>query len=85
MATITIEITAGGTTAGRTKTVSGPHLTRMLAAYRAFFENPGMTDEEVIHAWADSLLNHSKRLILRTEQSVASQAAGNSVTEITLT
>jgi hypothetical protein len=35
VATITIQIVAGGNTVGRTKTVSGPHLIRFLAAYKA--------------------------------------------------
>jgi hypothetical protein len=96
MATITIQIVASGNTVGRTKTVSGPHLIRFLAAYKAFLGQvvnsqgpPGtyrdMTDDECVLAWADSLLAGTKATVLRQEQMVAASTATAGVTEIEYT
>lgn len=96
MATITIQINTGQGTVTRSKTVSGAHLTRMLAAYKALLgkvqDSPGppptfrdMTDEECILAWADGIFAGTKANVLRQEKDVAAVAASNGVTEITLT
>jgi hypothetical protein len=68
MPTITITITAGGNTIGRTKTISGPDLTnRFLPAHRAGFplmpnETP-LTDDQVIQRWADNVLQQLKQRV----------------------
>jgi hypothetical protein len=96
MATITIQIVASGNTVGRTKTVSGPHLIRFLAAYKALLgqvvDSQGppvtyrdMTDDECVLAWADGLLAGTKANVLRQEQTVAAKAAGDGITEIAYT
>jgi hypothetical protein len=93
MATITIQIVAGGVTTGRTKTVSGPHLLRFLAAYKALLgqvpDGAGglrdMTDEECVLAWADGLLAGTRSNVLRQEQTVAAKTASDTQTEIDLT
>jgi hypothetical protein len=93
MATITIQIVASGNTVGRTKTVSGPHLLRFLAAYKALLGqvsdgNGGlrdMTDDECVLAWADGLLAGTKSNVLRQEQTEAAATASEAVTEIAYT
>jgi hypothetical protein len=93
MATITIQIVAGGVTTGRTKTVSGPHLIRFLAAYKALLgqvsDGSGglrdMTDDECVLAWADGLLAGTKANVLRQEQTEAASAASEAVEEIAYT
>jgi hypothetical protein len=96
MATITIQIVAGGVTTGRTKTVSGPHLIRFLAAYKALLgqvvDSVGppvtyrdMTDDECVLAWADGLLAGTKANVLRQEQTAAASTATQAVTEIAYT
>ena len=96
MATVTIQIGAGGNTQGRPKTVSGPDLVRFLAAYKTLLgqvvDSQGppvtyrdMTDDETVLAWADGLLAGTKANVKRQEQTVASAAASNAITEIALT
>jgi hypothetical protein len=96
MATITIQIVASGNTVGRTKTVSGPHLIRFLAAYKALLgqvvDSQGppvtyrdMTDDECVLAWVDGLLAGTKANVLRQEQTVAAGTATAGVTAIEYT
>jgi hypothetical protein len=97
MATITIQIVASGNTVGRTKTVSGPHLVRFLAAYKALLgqvpvdpqvpngAKRDMTDDECVLAWADGLLAGTKANVLRQEQTAAASTATQAVTEIAYT
>ena len=100
MATITIQINAGAQTYTHTKTVTGPHLVRFLAAYRTLLgqvptgeqPEPGqpipmrdMTDEETAAAWANGIFAGTKANIKRVEQTAASTTASAAVTEITLT
>jgi hypothetical protein len=97
MATMTIQIVASGNTVGRTKTVSGPHLIRFLAAYKALLgqvpvdpqvpngAKRDMTDDETVLAWADGLLAGTKSNVLRQEQTAAASTATQAVTEISYT
>lgn len=82
MPTITISVTAGQTV-GRTKTISGAHLTRMLNAYRTLL-GPELTDEEVILAWADGLLAGTRANVRSVENEVAARAAQEAQTDIVL-
>jgi hypothetical protein len=80
MPTITVTITAGGNTIGRTKQISGPDLqNRFLPAYRALFAmmtlqppgTPALTDDEVIQRWADDVLQRLKLRIKDHETTIA--------------
>ena len=92
MATITIQVVASGNTVGRTKTISGPHLVRFIAAYKAILgqvDNGSggfrdMTDDETVLAWADGLLAGTKQNILSHEKVAAAATASAAVTDITL-
>jgi hypothetical protein len=93
MATITMSINTGQGTVTRNRTVTGPHLVRMLTAYKGLLGQVSdgvggfrdMTDEECILAWADGTLAGTKANVLRWERDQAAATASNAVTEITLT
>jgi hypothetical protein len=80
VATITIQVSTGTGNVTRTRTVSGAHLTRMIAAYKGIL-GPNLTDEESLLAWADKVLSDTKADVLHYERNAT--AAG--VSEITLT
>ena len=70
MPTITITISGGGQTLGRTKTISAADLTnRFLPAHRAFYQigrmpsDPPLTDDDVAKMWADDVLNRMKQRV----------------------
>ena len=84
MATISISFVAGQTTTV-TKTVSGAHLTRMLAAFRAHFGIPAATDEQVAQAVAENIFAGLKACVRNIETNAAVAAANQSAGEITLT
>jgi hypothetical protein len=84
MATITITITAGAQTAGRTKTVSAGDLQRFLAAFRSIF-GANLSDPQVIEAWADNCLSQTKDTIRNYENQSAAQTAVSQQTDITIT
>lgn len=88
MATITVTIQAGAQTAGRVKTLASADLTRFLAAYRTWLPpllvgNPPLararTDQEVIEAWADLVLQQTVGVIKQVE------AAALTVPDVPLT
>lgn len=81
MATVTIQITASGNTVGRTKTVSGAHLIRLLAAMRTLTGNSGLSDDDAVLAWADWAVARTREMVKGIEGSTAA----SSVTEIDLT
>jgi hypothetical protein len=93
MATITMQINTGQGTVTRNRTVSGPHLVRMLTAYKGLLgqvsDGAGgfrdMTDEECILAWADGLMAGTKANVLRWERDQAAITAESGITEIILT
>jgi hypothetical protein len=61
MATLKLEIVAGGTTYTKTKTVTGPHLVRFIAAQRIVLGTPaGYTDTQVADAWFDKIYDQAK-------------------------
>jgi len=70
MPTITVTVTAGGNTMGRTKTITAADLTnRFLPAHRAFYQigrmpaDPALTDQQVAEAWADDVLARMKQRV----------------------
>jgi hypothetical protein len=76
MPTININIVAGQNTVGRTKTISGPDLqNRFLPALRAQYSmtrlatDPALTDDQVIQAWADDVLQRMRQRIQEYERS----------------
>jgi hypothetical protein len=78
MPTITVTITAGGNTVGRTKTISGPDLTnRFIPALRALYgamrmpADPALTDDEVVQHWADEVMQRVKQRIQDYERTAA--------------
>ena len=85
MATVTISITAGANTAGRTKTITAPHLLRFLAAQRKILGLPSATDDEVVQAWADRILAETKNAIRSVEGTDAAKAAWAQQVEIDIT
>jgi len=69
MPTITLSVVAGQTVT-RNRTISGAHLTRMVAACKQIF-GPQMTDEEAILAWADNLLLITRHQVRQAEDTAA--------------
>ncbi len=68
MATITVTMTAGGNTYGRTKTIANTDLAnRLIPALRA--ENGAVSDQQVIEAWADAVLQRTKQRVKQYETS----------------
>lgn len=84
MATITIEVVAGQT-ATHSKTVSGAHLARLLAAERTLRNMPSATDAQTIQAVADSFFAFLRARVRHAEEAAALATASAAVTEIALT
>lgn len=85
MPTIKITVTVGAKTVGRTVNVSAEHLQRLLTARKdTVFERDAQwgsirpvtdpTDEQIILAWADSLLDRTKREVKNFEAKAAMAA-----------
>jgi hypothetical protein len=74
MPTATITIDAGGAgTMTRQRTVSGPDLTRFVAAVRvAYNVNPGFTDIQALEVWADFVFKQARDTTKGVEQAIAS-------------
>jgi hypothetical protein len=76
VATATISIDAG--VAGvmtRAKTITGPNLTRFIAAVRkAYGVNPGFSDIQALEIWADFVFDQAKATTLGQEQASAAAA-----------
>ena len=85
MATVTISLTAGGQTIGRTKTISGQHLVRMLDGLRKHWNQPLWTDEQVILHWIDDTLRTAKANVRKSEQDLATVAAVGQIVDIDFT
>lgn len=87
MATITITVDTGAGTVSRVKTIAGPALTRLIAAFRSSFGQVptgapvdpvtgilpmrDRTDPEVLQAWADHLMEYSRNVTLSQERNTA--------------
>lgn len=86
MATIKIEIVAGGNTYTRTKTISAAHLVRFIAAQRILLNMTGaQTDEQVAAAWADRVLEDARQAVKGVEVQTAYDAAVAPIAPIDLT
>lgn len=89
MATITIQVVAGAQTYTSTRTVSGPHLVRFIAAYKRFLDAPaspsaGLTDSQVVNSWASNVFSSVRDLVLQQETQAAIQASTATITPIDL-
>lgn len=86
MPTMTITIVAGANTYTRQKTITGPHLTRWVAAKRVELNMTGsQTDSEVAVAWADKVFADERASVLTRERQAAQDTANAGVTPIDLT
>lgn len=99
MPTININVVVGANTYGRSKTISGPNLTRFLAAYKTLLgQVPSgnvdangaptlrdMTDQETALAWADGIIAGTIANVKRVEQEAAASTAAAAVTDVSLT
>lgn len=75
MATVKIEVVAGGQTMTHSKTVSVDHLTRFIAATRFNLNLPqNMTDLDVLDTWAHHVLEAAKDVTRQYERGAASAA-----------
>ena len=82
MPTATIEVVAGGDTMTRTRTVTGPHLTRFIAAIRVAYNiDPLFTDVQALEVWADVVFDQGRSTTRTVERSIAADA----VTDIDFT
>jgi hypothetical protein len=86
MATMKIEIVAGGTTYTRSKTVSAGDLTRMFTAERQLLGLPANSSDQVaFDTWAEELYRIEKGRIKQVEQQAATKTAADGVADISLT
>jgi hypothetical protein len=69
MGTLTIALSGvtGGPNGSRTYTVSDAHVARWIAAYRSILNMAGATDAQVLAAWADDVVDRTKRKIVERE------------------
>lgn len=86
MATIKLEIVAGGNTYTSTKTISGPDLTRLLTALRQKYNmNVALTDAQAAAFWQNEFFIELKALTKGTEQAAAAKTASDAIADVTLT
>lgn len=87
MATLKLEIVAGGTTYTNTKTISAAHLTRFIGAMRIKLDlpSPTFTDAQVADAWFNKIFAMAKDDTRIVENQVASTAAVVAGTDIAFT
>ena len=86
MATIKIEIKAGGDTHTVTKTISGAHLTRFMNAQKVLLNlEDNVTNSQVASAWFSSVFKAMKGQVVSHERAAAQKAASDGVADIGLT
>jgi hypothetical protein len=86
MATMKIEIVAGGTTYTRSKTISAGDLTRMFTAERALLGLPANASDQVaFDTWSEEIYRIEKGRIKSVEQGTAVKTAADGVADIALT
>jgi hypothetical protein len=73
MATLTIGLSGvtGGPNGTRTYTVSDAHVARWISAFRVALNMPGASDAQVLAAWADEVVDRTKRVIIDREAKAA--------------
>lgn len=82
MATVLIEVVAGGETMSRLRNVTGQHLVEFVSALRQTYRlSAGLTDVQVLEFWADMIFIDAKALT-RVAKNAAATAA---VTDIEFT
>jgi hypothetical protein len=86
MATMKVEIVAGGTTYTRSKTISAGDLTRMFTAERTLLGLPANASDQVaFDTWAEELYRIEKGRVKQAEQATAIKTAADGVSDISLT
>lgn len=73
MATLSIQLSGvtGGPNGTRTYTVSDAHVARWITAFRKVLNMPAATDVQVLAAWADEVVDRTKRVIVDQETKAA--------------
>lgn len=73
MATLTIGLSGvtGGPNGTRTYTVTDAHVARWIAAFKTALNMPDATDAQVLVAWADQVVDRTKRIIVDQETKAA--------------
>lgn len=89
MATITIQVAAGAQTFTHTRTVTGPHLARFIAAYKRMLDTPtapseNLTDSQVLNIWASGVFSAARELVLKQETQAAVQTSIATIVPIDL-
>lgn len=79
MATLTIGITSGVVTGSKTYTLSDADVSRLIAAYRDALHMPEETNAQVLAAWADHIVDNTKRMV-KTIEGKSLQPADISIT-----
>jgi DNA-binding transcriptional MerR regulator len=76
MATLTIGLSGvtGGPNGTRTYTVTDAHVARWITAFRTALGIPNATDAQVLAAWADQVVDRTKRVIVDQETKAAAAA-----------
>jgi DNA-binding transcriptional MerR regulator len=76
MATLTIGLSGvtGGPNGTRTYTVTDAHVVRWITAFRTALGIPNATDAQVLAAWADQVVDRTKRVIVDQETKAAAAA-----------
>lgn len=85
MATVKLEIVAGGNTYTNTKTVSGADLTRFITAYKASVGLNGASDAVAAQTWSQGVLDQMKAITKTYEQARDAKIAMDAVADIGLT
>lgn len=76
MATLSISLSdvTGGPNGTRNYTVSDAHVARWISAFRVVLNMPGATDAQVLAAWANEVVDRTKRVIQDVETKQAAAA-----------
>lgn len=86
-ATVVITITAGAQVSTFSKTVTGPHLIRFIAAMRIAYnmtDTQAFTDAQVLQAWWNDVISQARARTRAIEAQAAADTATGAVTEITI-
>lgn len=83
MPTIEIKVTAGAQTDTHIRTISGPDLLRLIAAYREHAGLPASaTNSEVVAAWARNVFQRANSLTTTAEREKAARNAAGAIADL---